>query len=397
MIKGLEFMEDNTGQNGVKSYCESDDEINLADYCLVLWKRKVFILLATILPAVCVAVALLLLPKNYTVTYVYDASNWGLTEKNYTLLLNRFYSGDNLTRLTGKLRQNGLEAYAKALGGSAQPENFVKLEAVPAFFDISQLKTVAPEQLDTIKAMKASLLNVTILGNPAEKLYPIASVIRDNIKDVIPLYVTQEQLSASIREYNNMLADIESNRFSLGLALKHTNEILAGLRKVNTIAFDVNRESVVLQFNVGEQNEYLPLSYQIQAAESKRIGLEENVKTTEKKYGYYKDLVELNSKILMELDARLSSDYTVEQFKAFLVGLLGGTEKSQLKDYLNSYIRTIENKISANRPVTEKPKIISVAKGMVKKTAIVLAACLMLSVFAAFLKESIEKNKARLL
>lgn len=387
---------DNASQNGAKLYCEDNDEINLVDYCLVLWKRKVFILLSTVLPAVCVAAALMFLPKNYTVTYVYDAGNWGLTEKNYTLLLNRFYSEDNLTRLTGKLQKGGLEKYAELLSSSAQPEDWVKFEAIPAFFDISQLKNVAPEQLDTIKAMKASLLNVTILGSPAEKLYPIASVVRNNIKDVIPLYVTQEQLSASIREYNSKLADIESNRFSLELALKNTNEILAGLRKVNTGALDANRESVVLQFNVGEQNEYLPLGNQIQAAESKRIGLEENVKTTEEKYRYFKDLVELNGKILAELDAKLSSDYTTEQFKAFLVGLLPGTEKPQLKDYLSSYIRTIENKIAANRPVTEKPKIVPVGRGTAKKTGAVFAVCLMLSVFAAFLIEAIEQNKARL-
>ncbi len=385
----------NSDQNNKLACCEDSDEINLADYCLVLWKRKIFILLATILPTICVAAALFFAPKKYTVTYVYDASGLELTEKNYTLLLNRFYSEDNLARLGRELQKNGLEKYAQKLENNFQLENFIKFEAVPAFFDVSRLKIIDAEQLNTIKAMRASLLNTTITGDSAKMLSPISSIICNNIKDVIPLYMTKEQLSTLIEEYNNILADIEKNRFSLGLSLKNTNEILTGLKKVNTGSLEANRESVVLQFNVGEQNQYLPLSYQIQAAESKRIDIEETIKTTEEKYNYYKDLVDLNNKVLAELDTKLHSDYNTEQFKVFLLGLLDTTEKPQLKDYLSSYIRTIENKVAANKPVIENPNIISVSRGTTKKMGAIFAGCLILSVFAAFLMESFEKNKTR--
>jgi hypothetical protein len=223
----------------------------------------------------------------------------------------------------------------------------------------------------------------------------MSSVIRDNIEDIFPLYTVREQLSAYIKEYNNNLAGIERSRFDLGLALKDVNEILAGLKKVNTGIPNDIQANIVLQFNVGEQSQYLPLSYQIQASESKRIALEGNIKANEENYKYYKDLLDLNNRIFAELNSSLSSDYTIEQFKSFLTGLVAGYEKPQLKDCLNSYIRKIENGISASKPITEKPQIYPIAKRTVKKSGIVFVVSLMIAVFSAFLREGLEKNRAR--
>ena len=66
-----------------------------------------------------------------------------------------------------------------------------------------------------------------------------------------------------------------------------------------------------------------------------------------------------------------------------------------LKGYLNSYIKRIKNGISVSAPVSENPKISSIAKGTVKKSTIVFAIALMISVFAAFLLEGFKQNKMR--
>jgi len=66
-----------------------------------------------------------------------------------------------------------------------------------------------------------------------------------------------------------------------------------------------------------------------------------------------------------------------------------------LKGYLNSYIKRIKNGISVSAPVSENPKISSIAKGTAKKSTIVFAVALMMSVFAAFLLEGFKQNKMR--
>ena len=49
-----------------------EDEINLIDYFRVLWKRKWFIFVASLLPALVVELTIFLSLRNYEVTYVYD-------------------------------------------------------------------------------------------------------------------------------------------------------------------------------------------------------------------------------------------------------------------------------------------------------------------------------------
>jgi hypothetical protein len=395
-----------------------EDEINLIDYFIVLRKRRYFIFLGSVLPAMIVGVFFFLLPRNYEVTYAYDVrgdvdipndvDSWKLNEKNYNLLVDSFYSEENLNRLTDDLRKEGFKEYAGQISNSDNTSGkLIQFEVFPQFldfskanitnFDFSKSSITISDQLKQIRNMEALLLKVTIVGKPKENMYKISSVILNNIENVIPLYIAQKQLSTSIIQYNASLAGIERNRFSLELSLQKTNKVLASLKEVS-IGIPANKqENIVLQFNVGEQSQYLPLDYQIQAAESEKINLEENIKANEGKYKYYKDLLDLNNRIHTELGGKLTSKYSEEQFKAFLNDLAASCEKQEMKDYLSSYIRKIDNGVLAYKPVTEKPWIYPVAKGTRKKSGIVFAAALMISVFTAFLLEGSKKNRTQAL
>ena len=62
---------------------------------------------------------------------------------------------------------------------------------------------------------------------------------------------------------------------------------------------------------------------------------------------------------------------------------------------MDSYIKRIENKIANVVPLVEKPKIYSIAKGTVKKSAIVFVVAFMMSVFASFLLEGLKKRQVQ--
>lgn len=51
-----------------------DDEINLIDYFLIVWKRKRFILILSFLPALLVGLFYFFSPGDYKVTYLYDST-----------------------------------------------------------------------------------------------------------------------------------------------------------------------------------------------------------------------------------------------------------------------------------------------------------------------------------
>ena len=61
-----------TGKENADIY---EDEINLADYLLVLWKRKYLILLGSLIPALIAGLILFFSPKSYKATYVYDVKD----------------------------------------------------------------------------------------------------------------------------------------------------------------------------------------------------------------------------------------------------------------------------------------------------------------------------------
>ncbi len=408
-----------------------EDEINLIDYFRVLWKRKYFIMLGSVLPALIVGLFFFFLPGNYEVTYVYDVrddvrdgvrddvrddirdgardgvrdgvrdgiSNWNLNEKNYNILINRFYGEENLNKIINVLRENGLDEYAELIRNAGNSldalKKLLKFEAVPSYTGLSKAKITDPEQLEQIPKLTVQLLNMTIVGKPQEDILKIASVIRSNLENVIPTYMIQERLSANMRTYKTMRADIESNRFGLELTLKKNKSTLEKLKSIKTQTPDKTESDIILHFDVGGRSEYLPIKYQIQAAELRIIQLEETIKENEEKYKYYKNLLDLNENLFAEVQNKALSEYTIQQFRLFLLESVKEVEKEELKDYLSSYAKRIENRIAASVPVTENPGTYAVSKGTVKKSAVVFAVALMMSIFVAFLLEGLKKSQAQ--
>jgi hypothetical protein len=103
----------------------------------------------------------------------------------------------------------------------------------------------------------------------------------------------------------------------------------------------------------------------------------------------------LNEKLLAELKGKMSSYYTIQQFHSFLTDSVDSCKSKELKGYLNSYIKKIENRISVSAPVSENPRISSISKGTKKKSAIVFVIALMISAFAAFLLEGLKKSRSQ--
>ena len=388
------------GNNAQEEANIYEDEINLMDYFFVLWKHKLLILLGTLLPTLLVGITLFFYPRTYKVSYVYDISNWDINEKNYRVLCSRFYSEYNLNKIIDELKKNKLVEYAERMRKASDSEvrKFIELEVSPPFIDVYGLKITNPDQLEKLGGMKAFLLDMTMTGKPIGDLSKMALVMKENFEQVAPLYIIQKQLSIDIREYNNQLGSIERSKFGLELDLKNNIEILAGLKKIDVTTLDKKGGEIVLQFDVGGRSQYLPLSYQIQAIESKIVALQGKLKADEANYKYNKDLLDLNAKIIVDLNSKLASgnDYTINQFKIFLINLVGKCEKPELKDYLASYIKKIENRISVGIPVSENPRVYPVAKGTIRKSTIVFIVFLVISVFISFVLEGSKKRQFRI-
>jgi hypothetical protein len=373
-----------------------EEEINLIEYFRVLWKHKCFIFLATVLPTLIVGVVLFLWPRDYTISYLY---NMGLDEKAFKVLEDKFYSTENIEKLAGNLQKKGFDKYTKKLMEAKTIEGLkalVSFEVSPSYFEsIKSTEAKNVEELQKIQQAKGTLLIMRVGANSEENIREIASIFRNNFEEIIPLYAEREDLNRNIITFKEKMASIEETKYTLNLQLERKKITLEKLKKLGSEGLDkLPGDNIVLQFNnVGDSSAYLPLPYQMQAAETHIINLEEQIRADKELYDYYISLLKLDEKLFSYVNKTMPSDYRLGQFCSFLTETLAGyKDNAQIADYLNAYIKRIENKIATTAPLVEKPNVYSIAKGIVKKSGMVLAVSLMISVFAAFLWEGFRKN-----
>ena len=370
------------------------DEVNLIDYLKIVWKRKYLIIFGSLLPAFAAGLVLYFLPRDYRVTYTYEM---GLNEKKYQMLLDKFYSAENLDRIISKLKAEKQGIYADKVAEAKTQKLLSKLvsfEVTPSFFNsIKTLKTNDIRNIEQIQEAEGTLLTMTITGQPFEDMQRISSIVKDNFENIIPMYSIRQELNTIITDLKTEMAEMEQNRFEMSLEVKNKKAILTKLRDIKPDDSEKAANDITLQFeNVGRNSAYLPLPYQIQATESLLITLEESIKSDEEKYSYYDSVLKLNERIFDEIRKKKTPYYSTRQFHPFLLGIVDEYNK-EIQDYLKAYTKKIENTMFANIPVIEEPKIYPVPKGTIRKSSVVFAISLIVMTFAAFLLEAVDKGR----
>ncbi|MBN1621101.1 MAG: hypothetical protein JW871_00735 [Endomicrobiales bacterium] len=373
-----------------------EDEINLMDCFLVLWRRKWFIFFASVLPALVIGLNIFFSPRSYTLTFIY---NQELGEKDIRMLEGMFYSEENTEKLARKLQTAGFEDCAQKLANAQSNgdlKKIVSFEVTPSFLLTKLAQARSFEETQQLKQAKGSLLSVHITLNCEKNIRKIALIFRENIEKVIPLYSEKEYLNQNIVEFKDKMAAIEETRYPLKLQLERKKSTLEKLNKLNSDESNkLLSDNLILQFSdVDGSSAYLPLPYQIQAAETQIINAEEQVRADNEIYDYYAGLLKLNEKLFGGVNKAIVSGSTLGQFCSFLVDTPSEYKDGvQIMDYMKAYIKRMENKVANNMPIMEKPKIYPVAKGTVKKTAKVFAAALVIAVFISFMLEVIKKSR----
>ena len=372
----------------------SSDEIDLVDYLTVLWRRKYFIALGAVLPSLLVFSFSYFSPGDCRVTYTYDIRS---VEKDPVVLLGGFArteAPDKLDTDSGSDERPGI-GYATVPDRFYSDENLDKLAAKlkeSGFGDYAQRISRANVQLE----ISETSLAITVTGGRAEDIQRISSIVRDNLEKVIPLYFVKEHLSGEVARLKSEMAGIEENRFNLQLELERKKAVLARLKSLASADAGITPGGPILHFEkVRKNSEYLPLSYQVQAADVNIINIEEAIRANQQKHSYHGELLSLDEMLLEEVRNKTSSYYTIEEFRSFLTRLAGDYEGSELRHYLSAYIKRIENTMSATTPIVEKPRITEVPRGSLRKTGIVFVALLMITTFGAFVLETVQDSRKR--
>jgi hypothetical protein len=369
------------------------DEIDLSAYLAILWKRRRFIIVCSVLPSLIFALFLVASPSDCRVSYTFDI---GLDEEarrisdnqlfgagdmdilnrkseedhqsddgSQKLLLQAFHEPENLERLAARLKKNGLHEYAQ---------------------DMSEI--------DINLQASGSSLTLNVVGRPVEEVRRVSSFLGKNFEKVVQMDLVKASLDNSISVVRAMMTDIERNTFAMEFELEKEKAILVRLRELGTVGPNDAPGGIVLHVDgVRESRELLPVAYQIQVVNTGIIEIEETINADRKIYTYCQSVLALNEKLLCEMMNDESSHYKHEQFRSLLNTIAG--EYKDKKDYLASHVRRLNEAVSTKVPVIGGPKVEFIPKGTTKKTTIVFVLLLALTTFSAFLRESIGKHLAK--
>jgi hypothetical protein len=361
-------------------------EPGILRYLRLLWERRLLILSGSLLPAFLVALILYLLPRKYTATFVYERP---LAESEYSVLLRRFYSQENLDKIVGRLQEQGLTNYVQQLDQARTQQSFerlIRFEVSPMY--PKRLQTTDPCTSEKISAFKARLLSIKVCGDSEDEVANVAGVVTGNIESVLPIYDIRNHLKESLQKLRSDAADIEDNRFKLSVDLQKEKAKLEKLKALEGAPAETAQGSVVLEFrDVEKSHDYLPLSYQVRAVQSKIIDLQETLTNNTEKYNFYLQVLDLDNRLLGKIEESLLTYYTAQQYLGFLGEQLLACKDQPVSDRLKSYIRKTENLVLVNTRAGEKPVVYPMSKGVVKNSVLTFILFLMVAMFVAVLLE----------
>jgi hypothetical protein len=355
-------------------------------YIRILWKHRLLVGCGSLLPALALTSLVYFQASTYKVSFVYERP---LTESEYNVLLRRFYSSENLGKISGLLTEKKLMDYAAKLNRAGTEESLQRLisfKVFPAY--PRRLQTTDPLVSERISAFQARLLYVDIVGDSKPNMEAISGVITANIESILPVYDVRTDLKEAIRQAKVQVAEIEDHRFSTALDLRQEQDRLTKMKTLDDGAASpatmASQGGLVLQVTNDPNNlEILPWSYQVRAVHAKIIDLEQGLKADQEKYDYHLKILDLNGKLLANVEQNLLKYYTVQEFVKSLQEELGQQKDTNVADYLRSYIRKTQNRMAINTRAGEKPIVYPESKGAVRTGALAFIMLLMVTTFIA--------------
>lgn len=361
-------------------------------YLRILWRRKCLIVFGSLLPAVVVGVVLYFWPYKYSTTFVYE---YPVTETTYEVLLHRFYSSENLRRIIGRLRESGVEDYAEKLNRARTEralQKLIQFETLPAL--PKRVPTTDPAISERITVFEPQLISIEITGYSKEGVSTVADIVTDSFENVLPVYDARNALTESIRELKSLAAEIEENRFRLALEIQQEKTRLEQLSNALAQTAEVPQGDVVIELTDAQGNqEFLPLTYQVRAARSKIIDLQEEADGEQRKYEYYLAVLDFDGSALEKIDESIPAYYTIQQFVDYLGKRLAQIDDEALADHIQSSIRKMENLASVGRRVSRQPVIYPVSKHVAVRSVLTLLVFVMVMTFAAVVLEMRDEQR----
>lgn len=376
--------------------------MELLDFVSEVWRKKWLISGWTLVPSLVFALVLYLSPRDYEASLQYPLSLDALELKKLT---DRFFSGENLSRLIRNMEAGGLTSIPRILRQAESPRQlhrYLHLSATPDWIDYANKKNLRlslerswAENVEKLEELTAKMVDIGILGRPREELAAAIGFIRYNFEKELPLYRVSDDLAEQIGLMNEKLAKLQRNRMVLLLSLRRSEKILEKLKAIPALKTSVAGD-YKLNLNFGDLNkesQFLPLSLQVQYYETEVARLGEIIAAEDRELQYDNQIQVMLKSMYEELSARLTADYDLDAFQAFLRQKQRTAASREERDFHDAYLKEIENHGLELVPLVRQTRSAPVAKGTVKTTAFVFCILLLLSLVTIALRIYIQRQE----
>jgi len=315
-------------------------EIDLSRYVRVIWHRKWLIALGAVLPAVAVGVALSLSPVEQLSESSYNIS---LSVNMFDRVRRVFYSADTLDVICARLKEKGYENYSLKLrqsvrnGGEIGFRYLVAMSAYPKYPDPETMGIRDPKQIETWREMKHDTIVLTTRVPEGEAGLEIALLVREVFETILPLHLFIQTFQHRGLELRDELQTLGESIVAARDFLNTSESRIATLRTISSNTADrALTEDPVLIAAVVQDDRFLPLNYQIEAAEIERAQRMTNLQQFQRQYQTVTKQLTLQDLVCEGI--RDGNIRTIGECKAYLNQLRSGQSEDSMEQYNQEHL-----------------------------------------------------------
>lgn len=372
------------------------ENTTIYDYFYIVIKHKFLILACAIVAVVVAAAAFKLMFQRYSINYTYN--KWDTTYFNYELFLDRFYSEENIDWLINQLRKAGCDDYASRLedsreSGRTEIFKYINFRIWPENLQNMKLEFLSMDNIRELADFPVRMMRVGIINGKNQELKTVGEIVRNNVENRLPLYNLNDSIVTAMIGFRHEMSQIQRSRQVSLMEIEKEQAILEKLSKIpNDIDAQPNNTGIMLQMDLSEQSDFMPLEYQKRAAQARIINKQEQMNLNKSEEEYYRHLLELYSKILSIVSNGNQTDISLNELVEKITELQLKSTNNITQDHLNAFLRDIEIVIARSTPATQTPKLQRTG-GFNKVLILSLAIGILGGIMASFVLEGIKLRK----
>ena len=355
-----------------------NDEIDLIEFLMVLWKRKIFIILFTLIFTFIIALFLyFFIPKSYECKTSFN--NIEMSTGEYISLKNFFFSYKTKMQIVSNLPSRLKKEVEQKMNFL---ENTFEIKSYPDLKDIKKSKDETQSDITN--------LYVIVKSEKFDDLELLNNITKNIILKNIILNSAKLFISNRISELQKLVYVLSEKEYMVSKVIPIEELKLKELKKLQNSNSPIINESnyATLQFNLEDKLQYLPIQNQITMLESSILDSKSDISLFKLRINWYNETIDELYKLseIIKNERVPSTEGLLQIFRDMINHCKSAYAKSTLSDFYS--LLFTDNLRYTNNSITS---LTLISRKIALKAAIVFVVLLVISVAYVLLSEAVKR------